>query len=689
MSEKILNIALRRYKMCVDYEYDRRQKALDDLKFRAGEQWDPQVLNARKIASRPALVVNKMPQFVRNISNEMRQNKPAIKVYPVDSGADIDTARVLQGMIRNIEYSSNADSAYIGAGEGAVEKSFGFFRVISKYVSDNSFDQELAIEEIANHFSVYIDCDSVKIDGSDAEYGFVIDTLSRDTFERLYPKAEACKMTDWSAIGADDWFEKDSCRIAEYFYKEYKTTKIYKVKDPLGNITVLDEEELSAFGEKIRYQVLDERETEYCTVKWCKIVGNEVLEETDWLGSYIPIIPVYGARVNLNGKFELESLIRHSKDSQRILNYYKSNEAESISLAPKSPWIVAEGQIPPEYSNIWENANKDTHSFLPYKPTSVGGVLVPAPQRNVYEPAIVAISNAVMMANEDIKATTGIYDASLGNRSNESSGVAIARRNAQAQTSNYHFIDNLGKSIQHCGRILVELIPIIYSGERMARIIGEDGAQDLIKLNQDFIERGKKKRYQLNAGKYDVVVEIGPSYETKRQEAAASMIEFTKTMPQFAGVVIDLIAKNMDWPDSQTFAERLKKTLPAGIADDKNKPEIPPAVQMQIQQMSQMIEQLTKQLNESSEAIKTKRAEIESKERIEFAKLEQNAAVEAAKLGHAEAMQMLLHDQELMRSRLENSLDFNEDFDDEFKEPVGGDSDVGENNQQGMDNEQS
>ena len=366
--KEIVELAKKRFKLCETAEEVIRQDAIDDLEFRLGNQWPEHVKQERTNSARPTLTINKMPQYVRQISNEMRKNKPSIRVYPVDDSADLDTAKIYQGVVRSIEYSSNADLAYISAGEGAVEKSFGFFRIRTDYVAHDSFDQEIKIEPISNHFSVYIDKDHQKIDGSDSNYGFVFDDISKDQFYVDYPKSKIAKENLWAHVKDNEWFKEETVRIAEYFYKEYKRVKIFQVRDANGEVLVFNQEELTAFQEQgLVYETLQEREVLKPVIKWCKINGEEILEKTEWLGSWIPIIPVYGSRINVNGRWVLESLIRHAKDSQTMLNYMVSSEAEAIGLAPKAPYIVAEGQITKEYENQWASSNVKNYAFLTYK----------------------------------------------------------------------------------------------------------------------------------------------------------------------------------------------------------------------------------------------------------------------------------------------------------------------------------
>ena len=605
---------------------DVRVQALEDWKFRAGDQWPEQIKRERDHDDRPCLVINKMPQYINQIANEQRQNRPAIKISPVDSFADVETAKVFQGIIKHIENSSNASVAYDNATDGAVTGGLGYIRVTTDYCDEQGFEQEIQIKQVYDWASVYFDASSKEPDGSDANHAFVHEEVSKDQFKHEYPDAKITTMTEWSSVGdSDGWLSKNSVRVAEYFYKKYKKTKIYQIQElATGQKFVFTKDELPK--DKSLYQVLNEREANIPEIHWCKTNGYEILEKTIWPGKWIPIIPVYGKSLMVDGKRILESVIRHAKDSQRMYNYFASTESETIALAPKAPFIVAEGQIPKEFEQIWKSANKKNIAYLPYKPISAGGQLVGAPQRNAYEAPIAAISQARMQSNDDIKATTGIFDASMGNKANETSGVAIQRRVNQAQTSNFHFIDNLNRSIRHVGKILVDLIPKIYDTERALRIIGEDGSEEVVTVNTIF---ENKPKYQLDAGKYDVVVETGPSFATKRQEAAAAMIEMTKAFPQLAQVAGDLVVGNMDWPGAKDMQARIRKTLPPGIADDKTDANIPDEVKAEMGQMQQMIQQLSAQLQQATQALSQKKLETESKERIETLKV--NAQMEIAK----------------------------------------------------------
>jgi hypothetical protein len=659
-ADAILKEAHARFKISEEAESETRKDALADIEFAAGKQWDSQIEAQRQADRRPCLVINRLPQFIRQVTNDQRQNRPCIKAHPVDDQADIETAKIYSGLIRHIEYNSNADAAYDTAFESAVRGGFGYWRVITDYTNPTSFDQEILIKRIRNPFSVYFDPFSKEPDGSDASFAFIVEDLSKDEYERAYPKSQLAQTGEWESQGnpMQGWLTKESARIAEYFYKEYRDTVLVQLKDGTTLEKSKLEEHMAEFaaqnpGQPVAAEIVQERVAKVPYICWCKITAVEMLEKTEWPGSYIPVVPIYGEELDINGKRVLRGIVRDAKDPQRMLNYWKSAETEAIALAPKAPWVVEEGQIE-GYEADWETANARNHAFLKYKATSINGAPVPPPQRQSFEPAVQAITQAAMFAADDLKATTGIYDASLGNKSNESSGIAIQRRNTQAQTSNFHFVDNLTRSLKHTGRILLDLIPSIYDTARIARIIGEDGTQEVVQLNAPFEKDGKPVFYDMSVGQYDITVDVGPSYASKRQEAAASMLDLSRSYPQILQIAGDLFIKNMDWPGAQEIAERVKKTIPQNlIGDKKGQPQLPPQVTQQMQQMSGMIQQLTTRVHEQANAIETKREELESKERIELAKVQANVEIAMAQLGSKESLALLQHQLAEIETRMQ------------------------------------
>lgn len=610
--KKIIEIAKKRFKLAEEAEMKMRKESLEDLRFRAGKQWPDQIKTERDMDRRPCLTVNRLPQFIRQVTNDQRQNRPAIKVSPVDDLGDSDTAKIYQGIIRHIEYNSNADVAIDTAFEAAATQGFGYFRVLTEYADEMSFDQEIKIKRIRNAFSVYVDPSYQEPDGSDMEWGFIFEDMPREDYIAKYGESDLASMSDWSSIGdkSAGWLSDNSVRVAEYFCKEYKECEIVLFEDPEGNREVLEKEKFEAINAEGLLEIIETRKTQKPIIKWYKINAVETLDESEWLGKWIPIIPVLGDELDVDGERILEGIVRHAKDPQKMYNYWASSETETIALAPKAPFIGVEGQFE-GYEEQWRTANTRNYAFLQYKNKSLNGQPAPPPSRNSYEPPIQAITMARMQSSDDLKSTTGIYDASLGNKSNENSGIAISRRAFQSQTANFHYVDNLSRALRHLGRILIDLIPKVYDGPRSMRIIGEDDQEKVVMINQIFKEGGKEKQYDLGHGRYDVTVASGPSYATKREEALDSMLALTQKYPKVAEVAGDLMVKNMDWPGAQEIAERLKKTIPPEILESESDKEIPAAVKAKMDQMSQMVEVLTQQLNDKTEYIEQETAKYE------------------------------------------------------------------------------
>lgn len=643
--EDILKEARLRLDLAEKAEMEIRKHALEDHEFRKGDQWPGDIRKDRDRDGRPCLVINRLPQFIQQVTNDQRQNRSAIKVHPLDSQADQDTADVIQGLIRHIEYNSNAEVAYDTAFESAATGGFGYFRIVTDYVSPDSFDQEIFIKRIRDPFSVFFDPYSQEPDGSDAAWAFIVDEMKSDEFKAKYPDSELTEALNSQTIGnsVPGWVGDSGIRIAEYFYKTFKDEQIHLLST---GETVRDAELhdrlTAAASAGIQTQVVRSRSTRVPVIKWCKINGVEVLEKTDWPGAYIPIIPVYGAELYVNGQRVLESVIRHAKDPQRMLNYWRSAETEAIALAPRAPWIAAEGQLE-GYESEWKTANRRNHAYLYYKPTTLNGQPAPPPQRQAFEPAVQAITQAAMMAGEELKSTTGIYDAGTGAQGNETSGVAIQRRGNQIQTSTFHFVDNLKRSQRHCGRILVDLLPKIYDTARAARIIGDDGTQKLVRINQNHVdpETGEERIYDVTVGRYDVVIDTGPSFASKRQEAAESMQNAIQAFPPLMQAAGDIMIRNMDWPGKDEIADRLQKMLPPQLQDDPKNQQVPPQVQALIQQQHAYVQQLEAKYNDAVKLIETKKMELDHRERVEMIKTQADVEINLAKLQSQSGIELL------------------------------------------------
>ena len=617
-----------------------RTSELEDLRFMAGSpdnkwQWPDEVLatrgtNDQGIGARPCLTLNKLPIHVRQVTNDQRQNRPAGKVIPVDGDADIAMAEVFDGIIRHIEYMSDADSAYDTACENQVTFGEGYIGLLTEYCSPDSFDQDIRIRRIRNSFSVYMDPTIQDPCGSDAQWCFITQDMTRDEYERSFPDAKPISSLQSEGIGdpaRSAWLDDETVRIAEYFYIEYQKVTVNLWP---GNLTTRDGTPQNEQAKAMFIKPLKSRVAQVKTVKWIKTNGYEVLEERDWAGQWIPVVRVVGNEFEVDGQIVVSGLIRNAKDAQRMYNYWASQEAEMLALAPKAPFIGYGGQFE-GYENQWKTANTTNWPYLEVNPdvTDGAGGAMPLPQRAQPPMASSGLLQAKAGAAEDIKGTTGQFDASLGMQGNERSGKAILARQKEGDTGTYHYVDNLARAIRHITRQIVDLIPKIYDTERVARIIGLDGEVGMVKINPDQPEPVKpimdasgvvlEKIYNPSVGLYDVMVTTGPSYMTKRQEALEAMAQLLQTNTQLWAVAGDLFIKNMDWPGAQEMAARFKKMIDPKLLTPDDKPPELQAAEMKIeqqgaemQQMAAMLKNIQHSFEEREMAVKEEEARIKA-----------------------------------------------------------------------------
>ena len=598
---KLLERIRKRMELCVKKESGNRKAAIEDRKFMAGDQWPADVAAQRNTDHRPCLTINKLPTFVNQITNDQRQNRPAINVSPIGDKSTKDAAKMYKGMIRAIERDSVADIAYDTAFSDAVVSGFGYWRILTEYESPASLHQVIVIKRVRNPFTVYLDPYHQEPDGSDSRYGFITERIPREDFEDEYPDADPVPFLEGGAGESfKDWIGKDDIRIAEYF--EIKTKKRTYVKLANGHEGWKDE-----LSDSVRnsMDVLEEREAEVPAVKWYKVNAMQVLAEADWLGQWIPIVKVIGNEIDIEGDVKISGLIRNAKDAQRMMNYWETSATELIALAPKAPWLVEEGQIE-GHERQWKNANTKTYPFLQYKGTSLAGKPIPPPQRQQFAGVPAGVQQALQNSAEHMIATTGVrFDATKQERMNDESGVAVRELGRKTDLGSFHYVDNLCRSMRHSGRILVDLIPKVYDEKRIVTILNPDDTEESIQIdphqNEAFKQQPRSqtqtsmKVFNPTMGRYGVTITIGPSFATKRVEAAESMMAFAKAMPQSAQLIADLIAKYQDWEGAEEMAARLAKAVPAQFltADQK---DIPPQVQAMIHNLEGQIKQITGQL---------------------------------------------------------------------------------------------
>lgn len=462
-------------------EMDQRTAMLDDLRFgRLGMQWPAEIEKQRRGDNRPMLTINQMPAFIRQVVNDARQNRPQIKVKPVGSKGNVKTSTVFNGIIKNIEAVSKADIAYDTAMDFAVSAGIGYFRIDIEYEDDDTFDQVLRINRIPNVFSVFGDPFSKRADSADWNNSFLVDYVSLDEFQRDYKDAEE---VDWQQTGylalSNPWLSEEKIMICESWCREPVKTKLLK----LSNGEIIEQVNFKKAKEIIYdpmgITVTATRDGNGHKVMQRLMTGAEILEETEWAGKYIPIIPVYGEEVNVEGRRLFKSLINNAKDAQRMFNYWRTTSTELVALAPRVPWVGEEGAFDVEgETGKWMNANRESYAYLQFK----RGYQPPVRQQLDGGNAVGAMSEA-MSANKDIQTTIGMHEASMGIKSNETSGKAIMARQHEGDVSTFHFIDNLNRAISHAGTVLVDLIPKVYTAGRIVRIIQPDGTQKAIKVS--------------------------------------------------------------------------------------------------------------------------------------------------------------------------------------------------------------
>jgi len=588
-----------RLQLAIEADGGNRAAAQDDLKFAAGDQWPAEIKMQRMLDRRPCLTINKTDTFVRSVVNNMRQQRPRIKVHPVSDGADEQVSDVIEGLIRHIEVQSSADTAYDTGADFQVRMGWGYWRILADYVDETTWDQELSIARIRNPFSVYFDPGSVAPDGSDARWCLIVEPMKKADFEALYPKA---KVSDFKGPGDDlaGYAKKDEVMVAEYWRIEETPEVLYRLSNgkTVFASDLPDEEMLQQNG----LTVIDKRDSMKRVVKWSKLSGADELEKRNWAGKYIPVVPVYGAELLDGDKLIRYGMVRNLKDPQKMYNFWRTQETEFVALAPKAPYLMIEGQDE-GHEDEWDNANVKNYSSLKWKPvTDDSGQVLPGPVRQQPQAIPTASVNAAQGASEDLKAVAGMFDPALGAPGQETSGSMVAKRQQQSDLSNFHFYDNLTRSIRWTGLILLDLIPHYYDTERTIRIIGEDGNPKATQINAPAVD---KVLNDLTVGRYDVVMDTGPGYDTKREAGAENMMALLGTMPEIAKIAGDLIVRQMDWPGANDLADRLAMANPLAKIDEQLPEDMDPkAKQMLAQAMGQMqqLQQQVQQLTQEKEA---------------------------------------------------------------------------------------
>lgn len=676
-----LETALSRFRLVNEAESEQRKVEQADIEFvDLDKQWPEEVKAQRNgnlggsggaiagqppVPARPCLTFNKIRPSILQVLNQQRNARLALNFAPKRDGASQDVAEAMEDIARGIQTESRAHLARNWAYDRAVKGGRGYYRILTEYANDGDDDLDIVYKRILNQSSVYFDPYAQEPDWSDARFCFLTEDMPWSRYRAEFPNSKLATFEDDELVGIGDdqpsWVGGDdkasrTVRVAEYWYVEHKP----RPGGAGGKRTIQDR-----------------------VVKFCKINAVEILEESDWPGRFIPIVPVIGDETNVNGQRYWQGMVRPAKDAQRSYNYMRSSEVETIGLAPKAPFIVAEGQIE-GYESMWQQANTRNFPYLVYKQTTLGGEQAPVPQRNAVEPPIQAIAMAVQEAAGDIKGTLGIFDPSLGAvSSGERSGKAILALQKQAELGSSGFLDNLAQmSMVYEGKILRDLIPKIYTRPgRLVATVGADDEKGAILINTPFITKNGQpvpappgtpgaKVIDLTKGEYTVAATVGKSFTTRREEGASAMGELAAAAPQLLPVFADLYVGNLDFPGARQIADRLKKVLPPQVQDGDSPETQLAQLQQQMQLAEQTIQALTAENQKKTQVIETdqvkaqqamalesekqtgenQRAYLESQTKIRIAEIQANTQFGVAELkaGLDTAKMRLAHIEELL-----------------------------------------
>lgn len=606
--KEILDEATDRFEKIQSDDKENRDNYRADTLFvySPGNQWPEDVRATRTQWKEICLEFNQLKQFVAQVVNDQRQNRPGVRFHPASGDASKEVAEIMQGLTRSIENESNAEAVYDNAFQNAVVGGRGAWRVCSEYAEDDSFNQKLVIKPINDMMSVWADLNYQQPDGSDRNFIFIEEEFAKEEFLRKWPKADPIS---WDSM-ENCWGDSEMIRVVDYYRRVCHKKTLVQMND--GTVGYKDDLPKD-LPEGIA--IAREREVDEYTVEWYTIAGGQqILARYDWPGPIIPVVIVPGEDMILDGKRCYQGLTRHARDAQAMLNFGMTQQAIHLSLTPRAPWVMAEGQNE-GYENMWRDANTKNYSALIYKPQTVGDVLAPPPQRTAPSLPDAGWQGWCQMMIAMIKSTIGMYEQSLGQKGNETSGKAITAREKQGDTATFNFVDNLARGIALTGRIFQYAFPVYYDTEQMVQVINPDDTRKMVMINQQAPSAPGPdgsiqaiKNNDITVGKYAVTCEAGPSYATKRQETSESLMQLVQAFPPVAQVAGDLIVKSLDIADADIIAERLKMTLPPQVLQAeqaKKEGKTPPDPQMmqQMQQQQQQLEQAKQTMDEMHKQI--------------------------------------------------------------------------------------
>src|SRR5208337_2090739 len=625
---------------------ENRSRAAEMLRFayKRDCQWPDKIRREREGDNRPCLEINQIPAFLNQVLNDIRQNRPSIKVRGASDDATEEMATIRQDLIRHIEYDSQADAIYDNGVRYAAAGNIGYWRICTEYESEDSFDQKIVLKPIPNVMSVYYDMECSEPDGSDAEKCLVTEEISKEDFERRYPEAAPI---DWQSTDPilTAWIKPDTIRIADYLHKVRHVETLYQMPDGSSVWESDLEKAKQPLPEEGEY--LQKREVDRVEVRWEVINGQEILERHEWAGTYIPVIPVYGDQTNIEGETIRQGLTDRMQDSQQMYNFLITMAAEAAALQPKAPWLVPEGAID-QRERDWGMANTKNLPYLVYRATDEMGKPLPPPQRSSPDVDVQGMLGQAALFQQDMRTVSGVPDPTAQMQTQDQSGRAILAKERVSATSTYHFVDNLSRALRYTGRILLDAIPHYYDTQRTLMLLREDGSQYKTTVNQaqpqtapvldmhgNMIQEPQvlPPFNDLTTGKYDCVVDTGPSYASKRVEFVNSVMDLTQSNPNLWQVAGDLLVKNMDWPGAEDVADRLKVMLPPPILAQEASRSQDPMVTALSQQMQQLQQQSQQQMQAAGAQMQKLQQDLQQAQTQVLQERASKAQMQAAQAG--------------------------------------------------------
>lgn len=635
--DDILKEARLRYRACGSDSDQNRIDAISDLNFLVGgkNQWDDNAYRARELAGLPTITVNSLPTYLHQVTNDQRMNTPAIKVHPVGDGADIETAKIRQGVIRHIEYDSNADVCYDTAVNSAAAIGFGYFGLITEYESATSWNQKIRFRRIRNAMSVRIDPLSIEPDGSDMTYAYIELKMAKSEFKIKWPDAKACASSVYENDSAyAGWLNETEVLVCDYYCIETEEAEVVLLSNGESGF----KDDLLEIPEGVT--IVKNRKSERKKVMLYKITGVDILDRTEIKCNWIPVFPVYGDEIDIQGQVVRSGIIRHAKGPCQMYNVFMSSATQEVGARSKTPYIGAEGQFA-GYESEWADASS-VFPYREYKPVTLDGHLVPAPQRAPMADIPAGWLMLASHASDNIKKTTGLFDASLGARGTATSGVQERAQQAEGDMANFHYADGLLRTIRHAGRCLDCMITNYMDGEQVAKIMSDDNKASSAVINK--VLQDGSVLHDMTCQNYSVTVTAGASYSTLRQENSEF---FAKAMqsakdPATASVVTYLAMKNNDAPDADEATKMLKALLPpqviSAMSDNKDEPMVQtskgPLPVSQVPQALSAMEQHIQQLTETLQKLD------QGKQQLDLMKQQQVLHEQQLEPGRQQAEQM-------------------------------------------------